>query len=298
MSGSQAYRHCEAITRSAAGNFYYGIRLLPGPKRRAMCAVYAFARRVDDIGDGDLPEPEKRLQLDALAAALTDLHGSSRDPVMIALSDATRRFELPEDALSELIEGVRMDVRGETYEDFQELVRYCQRVAGGIGRLCTSIFAAGDLEAAWPLADELGIAMQLTNILRDIREDAESGRLYIPKKELESFGLISGNDPRPHSQVLLELLQSHAHEGTHNPQLEALVHFQARRARVWFERGLALVERLDRRSGACVLAMSGIYRHLLEEIDGNPACALRQRTSLPMHQKTVIAAKALLGVGV
>ncbi len=135
-----AYRQCEALTRAAAGNFYYGIRLLPAPKRRAMCAVYAFARRVDDIADGTLAPEEKLRRLARAAQALERLNPEDADPVMAALADASARFELPADALDDLIEGVRMDVRGTSYADFKELKLYCRRVAGSIGRLCLAIF--------------------------------------------------------------------------------------------------------------------------------------------------------------
>ncbi len=135
-----AYSQCESLTRAAAGNFYYGIRLLPAPKRRAMCAVYAFARRVDDIADGTLAPEEKLVRLEAAAHALARLDPQDADPVMAALADASARFQLPADALDDLIEGVRMDVRGTSYANFGELELYCRRVAGSIGRLCLAIF--------------------------------------------------------------------------------------------------------------------------------------------------------------
>jgi phytoene synthase len=300
LNSQEAYRHCEGLTRAAAGNFYYGIRLLPRSKRRAMCAVYAFARRIDDIGDGELSTGHKRQALDQAVAALSDLPETARqstDPVIVALADSIRRFPLPTDALSELIEGVGMDVEGHTYEDFAELVLYCQRVAGGIGRLCTAIFGADELETAWPLASELGVAMQLTNILRDIREDAQIGRLYIPRSDLERFGLLSTDESRPPAQALLEILNGSLSDEAHHPELDALIHFQVRRARVWFERGMTLVEMLDHRSGACVLAMSGIYRRLLEVIDEDPARAVSERVSLTAREKTLLAARGVLGVG-
>ena len=142
MSTGEAYRRCEAITRRTAANFYYGIRLLAPERRRAMCAVYAFARRVDDIGDGQLAREEKLRRLDEQAMALAA--AAATDPVMVALADACVRFEVPADALAALIEGVRMDVEGVRYESFDELVVYCRRVAGAIGRACLAIFALRD----------------------------------------------------------------------------------------------------------------------------------------------------------
>jgi phytoene/squalene synthetase len=190
-SAADAYAHCASITRARAANFYYGIRLLPHDRRRGMCAVYAFARRIDDIGDGTLEPAEKLRRLDAEAETLSELELADReplwsdDPVMLALADTYERFALPPGALGELIEGVRMDVNGVSYERFEDLVLYCRRVAGAIGRVCLPIFGArNEVSTAGPeaetLADDLGVAMQLTNILRDVREDAENGRVYLP----------------------------------------------------------------------------------------------------------------------
>ena len=192
-----AYRQCESLTRAAAGNFYYGIRLLPAPKRRAMCAVYAYARRVDDIGDGTLAPEEKLRRLDALERALEELSPADPDPVMAALADTRVRFGLPLEALQDLIAGVRMDVVGTSYASFAELELYCRRVAGSIGRLCVAIFgsrvpapdADGRPRTAAQLADDLGVAMQIANIVRDVREDAEQGRVYLPAKDLVRYHL-------------------------------------------------------------------------------------------------------------
>jgi phytoene synthase len=326
-----AYAHCEAVTRTEAANFYYGIRLLPRGRRRAICAVYAFARRVDDIGDGPLERAEKLRLLDAEASALAAVEaaaveagapgaavpaGPARpgasagggyagdDLVMVALADAYRSFALPHGALGELIEGVRMDVNGEAYEAFDELVLYCRRVAGAIGRVCLAIFglragAAGDRPAAERLADELGVAMQLTNILRDLREDAENGRVYLPAEDLRRFGVLVGGraDPsgaaagRP-AQVLAVVT---ADGGGPDARLAELVRFEARRAREWFERGIVLTRLLDRRSAASVLAMAGIYRRLLDRIEAQPEAAARRRVSLPAREKALVAARVMLG---
>ncbi|HEY7891680.1 MAG TPA: squalene/phytoene synthase family protein [Solirubrobacteraceae bacterium] len=302
MNTQNAYRHCESVTRDAAANFYYGIRLLPGEKRRAMCAIYALARRIDDIADGELSIEEKRTTLDAAAAALERAHlpageSAGQDPVMAALADSMIRFPLPTDALSELIEGVRMDLDGRQYERFEDLVLYCRRVAGGIGRLSVAIFGASDLERAWPLADDLGVAMQLTNILRDMREDAQIGRVYIPRQELTRFGLLAGEeDPTALVATVAALIAEGDGDGG-GRELEALIRFQVRRAKAWFDRSEPLLELLDRRSRACVLAMSGIYQRLLVQIDQDPSRILRERVSLPAHEKLLLASKALVGVG-
>jgi phytoene synthase len=303
-----AYRQCESLTRAAAGNFYYGIRLLPAPKRRAMCAVYAYARRVDDIGDGTLAPPEKLRRLDALGAMLGELSIADPDPVMAALADARERFGLPLDALEDLIAGVRMDVLGTSYASFAELELYCRRVAGSIGRLCLAIFgsrAPALAPTAAELADALGVAMQITNIVRDLREDAERGRAYLPAKDLVRYHL---HDDGPLDAAALAAL---AREGSvAEPsvvagfgggdvgQLYALMRFQCLRARDWFHRGLELLELLDRRSAACVLAMAGIYLRVLRHVEEHPDRALAGRMSLTTREKAWVAARALLGKGV
>jgi phytoene synthase len=304
MHTSEAYAQCAAITRAQAANFYYGIRLLAPERRRAMCAAYAFARRIDDIGDGALARERKRELLDEAAEQLSVLErtGSAlhaaQDPVIVALADAHRRFSLPSGALGELIEGVRMDVDGVTYEGIEDLVVYCRRVAGAIGRVCLAIFGirargAGALERsqAEGLADDLGVALQLTNILRDVREDAEIGRVYLPAEDLRRFGLISGSGPAAAADVLAALDGETASQDS----LAALVRFEAERAQQWFDRGLALVGLLDRRSAACVLAMSGIYQRLLARIEADPQRALHERASLPVGEKVRVALRSIAG---
>jgi phytoene synthase len=269
-----AYRACEAITRERAANFYYGIRLLPGTKRRAMCAVYAFARHIDDIGDGSDPPDRKQALLSAARAELQSEDGSQ---MRLALADAERRFALPRDALDDLIAGVEMDVRGDTYETFDQLVVYCRRVAGSIGRLCLAIFGSSDMAAAVPLADDLGVAMQLTNILRDVREDLDRGRIYLPAEDRSRFGC--------------ENLEAAPPDG-----FAHLMAFEVQRTREWFDRGLGLLPLLDGRSASCVSAMTGIYRRLLERIDRTPQAVLDHGLSLPPWEKTWVALRSLAGV--
>jgi 15-cis-phytoene synthase len=164
-------------------------------------------------------------------------------------------------------------VRDTRYETFDDLVIYCRDVAGSIGRLCLAIFTDGEANGHGPLADDLGVAMQLTNILRDVREDYELGRVYLPAEDLRRFECSN----------LLEL----------NPEL---IRFEARRAGEWFDRGLGLVDVLDPRSASCVLAMTGIYRRILERIRRQPDEVLHRRISLPAWEKAWLAARSLAGV--
>jgi phytoene synthase len=275
METAVAYRHCENITRARAGNFFYGIRLLPQDKRRAMCAVYAFARNIDDVGDGSLPVPEKLRLLDVARDGLNDLHPGSDEPVHAALDDACRRFPIAIESLADLIDGVEMDVLGTSYETFDDLVVYCRRVAGSIGRVCLSIFSSSDVTRAPGLADDLGVAMQLTNILRDVQEDFARGRVYLPAEDVQRFG-CNGDFMTAEPAALA-----------------ALIRLEAARDREWFDRGLELVDLLDARSGSCVLAMTGIYRRILDRIERDPDAVLRRRVSLPAWEKALVAAHSL-----
>ncbi len=288
---ADAYRHCEQVTRTQARNFSYGIRLLPGGKRRALSAVYAFARRVDDIGDGTLPAADKIAALEDARAAVAALDGAdgasssaaaADDPVLIALADAARRYPIPLGAFGELIDGCEADVSGTSYAAFAELEHYCRCVAGSIGRLSLGVFGSRDPGAAEPLADALGIALQQTNILRDVREDLGNGRVYLPAEDLERYGCTL----RPERVDAL----------ADDRKLEDLMRFEAQRALSWYGTGMRLLPLLDRRSAACTGAMAGIYLRLLEQIAAAPGAALRQRQSLPGQAKVMVAARALVGI--
>ena len=275
MNVAVAYRHCARVTRSRAANFYYGIRLLPLEKRNALCAVYAFARRVDDIGDGSLPAAEKSRRLDLVRRSLDRPSGHSDDPVLAALADASTRFPISFDRFRELIDGVEMDVNGATYRRFDDLLVYCRRVAGTIGQLSVSVFGASDAERSVGLADDLGVAMQLTNILRDVREDRAQGRVYLPAEDLDRF------DCAPDL------------EGARPDAVAALIRYEAAHARRWFDRGLRLVPLLDGRSAACVRAMTGIYLRVLAKVERSPHEVLRTRVSLAPWEKAWVAASSL-----
>ncbi|WP_282791896.1 presqualene diphosphate synthase HpnD [Streptomyces sp. CC224B] len=285
-----AYTYCEAVTGQQARNFAYGIRLLPAPKRRAMSALYAFSRRVDDIGDGALAPDVKQARLDETRGVLARIRDGAvaeddTDPVAVALSHAARHFPIPLGGLDELIDGVLMDVRGETYETWEDLKVYCRCVAGAIGRLSLGVFGtepgAQGAERAPEYADTLGLALQLTNILRDVREDALEGRTYLPGDDLAKFGCSAGF-ARP--------------EPPAGSDFAGLVHFEVRRARALFAEGYRLLPLLDRRSGACVAAMAGIYRRLLDRIEREPEAVLRGRVSLPGREKAYVAVRGLSGL--
>ncbi|MFG3043586.1 presqualene diphosphate synthase HpnD [Streptomyces sp. NPDC048241] len=284
-----AYRYCETVTGQQARNFAYGIRLLPTPERRAMSALYAFSRRVDDIGDGELPGDVKMDRLEDTRALLARIQAGAveeddTDPVAVALTHAAGAFPIPLGGLDELIDGVQMDLRGATYETWDDLKVYCRCVAGAIGRLSLGVFGteagAPGAERAPEYADTLGLALQLTNILRDVREDAEGGRTYLPADDLAKFGCSAGfAGPTPP-------------EGS---DFAGLVHFEVRRARALFAEGYRLLPMLDRRSGACVAAMAGIYRRLLDRIERDPEAVLRGRVSLPGREKAYVAVRGLSG---
>jgi phytoene synthase len=277
-----AYEHCEQITKAEARNFSYGIVLLPGDKRRALSAVYAFARRIDDIGDGDLPHDDKLAALAEARGQVGELSDGAapQDPVLLALADAATRFAIPLPAFGELIDGCEADVRGTVYRTFDELEHYCRCVAGSIGRLSLGVFGSADPGAAAPLADALGVALQLTNILRDIREDLGTGRVYLPADDLARFGCtLTPGDQLPSDTA----------------GLERVIRFEAERARGWYATGLRLMPMLDWRSAASAGAMAGIYLRLLAHMSAAPAAVLQRRMSLPTKEKLMVAAASLAG---
>jgi phytoene synthase len=296
VNADEAYAQCEQITWEQARNFAYGIRLLPPHKRNALAAVYAYARRIDDIGDGDLPPEEKTRQLEearqqvkALVATVKGETAAEQlddsDPVLVALIDTGKRFPIPLEAFEELIDGCLADVNQAKYETFDDLLYYCRCVAGSIGRLSLGIYGPTNPERQSKLADDLGVALQLTNILRDVREDFQNNRIYLPKEDLDKFGIefAAFGEPEPFPS---EAMQA---------RFANLVEFEANRAREWYGSGLRLLATIDRRSAACTGAMAGIYRRLLERIARNPHAVLEGRMSLPGGEKALVAAQALAG---
>ena len=290
MDADEAYAACERITWEQARNFAYGIRLLPPPKRRALAAVYAFARRIDDIGDGDLPAAEKTAQLEAARVQVQALAAGDNpddsDPVLVALTDAGTRFGVPLAAFGELIDGCLADVTGASYKTFDDLLWYCRCVAGSIGRLSLGVYGATQPEKQAAMADDLGVALQLTNILRDVREDYQNGRVYLPEEDLAKFGIEFApfGQPEPFPDTAMQA------------RFAGLVEFETARAREWYASGMRLLATIDRRSAACTGAMAGIYRRLLERIARQPSAVLEGRMSLPAGEKALVAAQALTGI--
>jgi len=272
---ADAYRACAMIARASGTSFYRGMRLLPRPKRDALFAIYAFARRVDDIADGTLELDAKLLALDETRVALAERNTRVEDAVMVALDDACRRYPVPLDAFDDLIAGAAMDLRGTRFFTFDELIVYCRCVGGSIGRLSVGVFGSRDPEHALELSDSLGVAFQLTNILRDVGEDLVDGRVYLPQEDLDAFGV-----DLPSTRGFADL-----------------VRFEVARADGWYHDGLQLVSLLDRSSSASVAAMAGAYRRLLRRIERDPEAVLTQRVSLPTWEKGWVAARSLVGAG-
>jgi phytoene synthase len=275
---------CEQIVGSQAKNFSYGIRLLPGPKRRALSAIYAFARRVDDIGDGDLPHEQKLAGLVETRRHAEHPERFPEDPVLVALADTARRYPVDLGAFGELVDGCELDQVGTTYQTWDELAVYCRDVAGSIGRLSLAVFNPpalhSDPKPTEELADKLGLALQLTNILRDVREDLQGGRVYLPQQTLDEHGCT------------LRLLS----DGTLDPQggrLAEVLRYEARRAESLYAEGLGLLTLLDWRSRGCCGALSGIYHALLGRIAAEPEATFGARLSVPTSTKLAVAARAL-----
>jgi phytoene synthase len=244
-TAERAYAEVERLTRRRARNFAYGIRVLPRPKRRAISAIYAFAREVDDVADGDLPVEEKRERLERMLASIdSNPNGSA---MLVALADARARYPIPDRALHDLIDGGLQDLRQTRYATFDELHGYCRRVAGAVGVACVAVYGCDDERRA----ETLGVALQLINIIRDVAEDWRLGRVYLPQDELSSFG-VSEDDIAA---------------GRWTPGWRALMAFQAGRARAFLADGLLLLEELDSRSALCVSTFAGLYGAMLDRIE-------------------------------
>lgn len=279
LSPIDAERFCRDMARREAKNFYWGFISLPYHQRIAIYALYDFARQVDDEADarGDLPDLPGRIAAhrERISKCVQGIYGD--DPVMQVLGAAVERFSIPEVELQQLIDGVEMDETHRRYETWDELREYCNLVASIVGRMCVRIFGFRD-PIALERADDLGIALQLTNILRDVREDAGMGRIYLPLEDLRRFGI--GEDA----------LMS----GFPGPGWNELIAFEVARARACFASGYRVLDYIDRRPAMCVRTMAGIYEQILEKIAREPALPLRKRTSLSHAEKIGTMVRAWL----
>lgn len=273
VSVQSAYADCQEITRAAAKNFYYAFITLPKQQRLAIYAVYAFCRLCDDIADEQLPLEEKVLRLGEVRGALAGAYqGHVSGPVFTALADAVGKYDVPQQYLDDIVSGVEMDLTIARYQTFDELRAYCYRVASAVGLICTRIFGGTDPKME-PLAADLGLAMQLTNIMRDIPEDAARGRIYLPLDELRRFGYTE--------QQLVA--------GEFNEAFVALMRFQAERARHYFASGMRLVPMLPWRSRACPAVLGRLYSRVLDRIEQRGYNVFLGRVSLTSREKLLLA---------
>jgi phytoene synthase len=269
-----AYHHCQEVTRASAKNFYYAFITLPKPRRQAIYAAYAFARICDDIADDQLPLAEKVERLAGVRRTLAEAYrGRVSGEVFTALMDAVHTYDIPEEFLQEIINGVEMDLTVMRYQDFAALKQYCYRVASVVGLVCTRIFGGRDPAREDPLAIDLGMAMQLTNIMRDVPEDAARGRIYLPLDELARFGYTER-----------ELMA-----GMYTPAFVEMMRFEAQRARAYFASGARLVPLLPARSRACPLVLGGLYSRILERIEERNYNVFAGRVSLSSREKLALA---------
>jgi phytoene synthase len=297
LSLNQAYAACEAIARREAKNFYYAFRVLPGPKRAAICAVYAFMRHADDLADDERLPREDRLR--QTQQWLGEWHRAaageaSDNAVFIALRDTQQRFQIPSELLDQLVQGTLMDLKGlegsggapgqeapqnstqlTVYQTFDQLYRYCYFVASVVGMVCIRIFGYTDPRAE-ELAEQTGIAFQLTNILRDVREDAERGRIYLPLDDLRRFN------------VSVEQLSSNCGERRLTPDERALLEMEAERARKYYSAADDLLPLISPDSRAALWVLVRIYRRLLERIAEARYEVFSGRINVPTHEKVWI----------
>ncbi len=296
-----AYQHCRTIARREAKNFYYAFRILPAHKSDAMCAIYAFMRRADDIADDEsMPIPARRTIMADWLAAFRD--PATDDPVFVAVRDTQRRFQITDTLLEELVRGTTMDLEPapasepqpsgtatlQTFATFDDLYRYCYLVASVVGLVTIRVFGYSDPRAE-KLAEETGIAFQLTNILRDVKEDAERARIYLPEDRLRQFGLTP--------EAILTATQTTASADTAQP-IRALLESLVADARRYYRSSDELLPMIDADSRAALWVMTKIYSRLLDKVDAqlrSPATALfAERARVPTAEKLLILGRGAL----
>lgn len=267
--------YCQQKAAASGSSFYYSFVFLPPERRRAITALYAFCREVDDVVDETSDPQVAQSQLDWWRVQIAGLYaGKAEHPVCQALVPVTQRFNLPQELLLEIIDGMQMDLQQTRYLDFKALNLYCYRVASVVGLLAAEIFGYRDRQTL-KYAHDLGIAFQLTNIIRDVGEDARRGRIYLPVDELQRFKV-------PASQIL---------NAQYSDEFRALMEFQIDRAEKYYDQALAQLPACDRKTQRAGLIMAGIYRATLHEIRAEGSKVLTQRTSLTPLRKLWIAAR-------
>ena len=282
----QAYDHCQRVARDHAKNFYYAFRTLPSKKRRAIYAVYAFCRLCDDIADGDTSIEEKRRRFAQTRALLADTLAQGHDGVtrnslpheFTALRDATATFGIPPVYYEEVIRGVESDLVKTRFDSFEELKDYCYRVASVVGLICIEVFGYDD-QSAKEYAVDLGLAMQLTNILRDLKEDSGRDRIYIPLDELARFGYSEDELKR----------------GVINDSFRGLIAFQVERARAYYASSSRLFSLVSAESRACPRVLHAAYRAILDRIESSGYDVFSRRIGLSAAEKLMIAGKLWVG---
>jgi len=283
-----AYATCRAIAKREAKNFYYAFVALPPPRRNAICAIYAFMRKADDLSDDEtLPRAERRRQLGQWLSEWHEARAGqpTQDPVFLAVRDASARFQIPFALLDELVAGTTMDLESDlsespdTYKTFADLYRYCYLVASVVGLVCIRIFGYSDPQAE-KLAEETGIAFQLTNILRDVKEDAERGRIYLPLKDLATYRITVGQLMRRRQRGI-------------TAEERVLLSEIATRAENYYQSARELLPLIDAESRPALWVLVTIYHQLLKRIEKANYDVFSQRASVPTVQKLAILAAGM-----
>jgi phytoene synthase len=274
---ARSYAYCEQLARREAGNFYHGFRILPRPQRLAMCALYAFLRIADDFSDEPRPVQDRRALLKDWRRGFEQaLLGQFSHPLHEALYDTIRRHAIPTVYLHDVLDGVEMDLDPVRYTTFEELRLYCYRVASAVGLCCIHVWGFTG-ERAKVHAENAGLAFQLTNILRDLGEDARRGRVYLPTEDLERFGYGAERLER----------------GERDSHFRALMHFEVQRARGFYDASWPLVAMLPPAGRAVFLTMARTYRALLDLIERHDYDVFSTRVSLSRWRKVWFALRAL-----
>jgi 15-cis-phytoene synthase len=280
MTLKDSYKVCRQVTRERAKNFYYGIKLLPQEKRDSLCAVYAFFRQSDDLSD-DERITNKAERLSRWKNLVHPSHNPNENPLLPAFYDSVEKYSIPTRYFEELIDGTTSDLSVTRYQTFDELYQYCYKVASTVGLVCLHIFGFDGSAQALQQAEARGIGFQLTNILRDVKEDGERGRIYLPLEDFERFQISE-------EQFL---------QGKGSPEMKRFLDFQIERAKGFYLQSENLAQRVDPESRASLQAMTHIYRAVLGKVEELGLGVFQQRASLSKIEKLALAGRtALSGV--